>query len=444
MFKRYVTFLLLIFVLIFTILSCGTDYMLSSFYLRKDFQWLLSPSEQRNLNDYTYIVGGFNFNEYTSPVIVATPANYLLLIYENRSDNGRLDVYGIDKTKIVNVNAAISKDALSFPTIGKSIGKTAYSYKDSHGSPIVFVDNNGNVIVLSVGGIGFGIGDAKDISSISVSISEDNGNKWSDWEDINTNVFKPLLDMGYNRFYTTTGNGLTLQNGTLVCMIDYKKHSDNNAMGAAILYSKNNGKDWQLGSRMEYTGAASGKRSAKIIAERKDGSLLIAAVHNTTNDYNANGSLYWAVASSLDGKISQFSVTGLPNNSGGTVSGDRIKYVDNGQAKSGILLLHSYPNREFVNPNGVKYQVKNAMAMSISSDDGASWKLITNRIGTRTELLKKSTFRQSMKVLKDGTIVTTSEEGEEYEINLNKPFNIVYRRIGLSLLSDGRYLYEGI
>lgn len=238
MFKRYVTFLLLIFVLIFTILSCGTDYMLSSFYLRKDFQWPISPSEQKNLNDYTYIVGGFNFNEYTSPVIVATPANYLLLIYENRSDNGTLDVYGIDKTKIVNVKVAISKDALSFPTIGKSIGKTAYSYKDSHGSPIVFVDNNGNVIVLSVGGIGFGGGDAKDISSISVSISEDNGNKWSDWEDINTNVFKPLLDMGYNRFYTTTGNGLTLQNGTLVCMIDYKKHSDNKAIGAAILYSK--------------------------------------------------------------------------------------------------------------------------------------------------------------------------------------------------------------
>ena len=444
MFKRYVTFLLLIFVLIFTILSCGTDYMLSSFYLRKDFQWLLSPSEQRNLNDYTYIVGGFNFNEYTSPVIVATPANYLLLIYENRSDNGTLDVYGIDKTKIVNVNVAISKDALSFPTIGKSIGKTAYSYKDSHGSPIVFVDNNGNVIVLSVGGIGFGSGDAKDISSISVSISEDNGNKWSDWEDINTNVFKSLLDMGYNRFYTTTGNGLTLQNGTLVCMIDYKKNGESKSAGAAILYSNNNGKDWQLGSTMEYTGAASGKRSAKIIAERKDGSLLIAAVHDTKDDYNANGSLYWAVASSLDGKISQFSVTGLPNNSGGTVAGDRIKYVDNGQAKSGILLLHSYPNREFINPNGVKYQVKNAMAMSISSDDGASWTLITNRIGTRTELPRKSTFRQSMKVLKDGTIVTTSEEGDDYEINLSKPFNIVYRRIGLSLLSDGRYLYEGI
>ncbi|WP_198295112.1 sialidase family protein, partial [Brachyspira pilosicoli] len=178
-------------------------------------------------------------------------------------------------------------------------------------------------------------------------------NQWSKWEDIDTNVFKSLLDEGYNRFYTTTGNGITLQNGTLVCMIDYKKHTSSNPDGAAILYSKNNGKDWELGSTIKYTGGASGKRFAKIIAERSDGKLLIAAVHNTGNDYNANNSLYWALADSLDGNISDFAVTGLPNNSGGTVAGDKIQYTENGQSKSGILLLHSYPNREYINPNGL-------------------------------------------------------------------------------------------
>ncbi|ADK32000.1 sialidase family protein [Brachyspira pilosicoli] len=440
MLKKYILLLLLL----LTILSCGSDYILSSFYIRKDLEWPISPSEQKNLHYYTHIVGGFNFNEYTSPVIVATPDNYILVVYENRSDNGTLDIFGIDQTKIVNINVAISKDAESFPTVGKNIGGVAYSYTASHGSPIVFVDKNGNVVVLAVGGIGFGTGNATDISTISVSISEDNGNQWSKWEDIDTNVFKSLLDEGYNRFYTTTGNGITLQNGTLVCMIDYKKHTSSNPDGAAILYSKNNGKDWELGSTIKYTGGASGKRFAKIIAERSDGKLLIAAVHNTGNDYNANNSLYWALADSLDGNISDFAVTGLPNNSGGTVAGDKIQYTENGQSKSGILLLHSYPNREYINPNGLKYQVKNAMAMSISEDDGASWKLITNRIGTAAELLKKSTFRQSMKVLKDGTIATSIEEGEEIEITLDKTFNIVYRRMGLSALSDGKYSYEGL
>ena len=66
MFKKYIIFLLLA----FTILSCGTDYMLSSFYLRNnDLKWMLFPSQQTNLDYYTHIVGNSKINEYNSPVI---------------------------------------------------------------------------------------------------------------------------------------------------------------------------------------------------------------------------------------------------------------------------------------------------------------------------------------------------------------------------------------
>ncbi|WP_281817711.1 sialidase family protein [Brachyspira pilosicoli] len=438
MFKKYIILL----ILMLALLGCGTDYMLSSFYTRNDFTWPLSPSQQTNLNYYTHIVGGNNLNEYNSPAILVTPDNYILALYENRTQYTE-DIFAIDGQQTVNVKIAISKNATSF-TIGKNVSDIAHNPTYSRGSPIGFVDKNGDVVVLAVGGIGFGTGDAKDISDISVSISTNNGTSWTEWTNIiNTNIFKPLLDKGYNRFYTTSGRGITLQNGALVCMIDYKKHTTSgyNPEGAAILYSTDNGINWQIGATMEYTGAASGKRFAKVILERKDGKLLIAAVHNTLNDYNAKNSLYWGLLDSLNGKISDFTVSGLPNNSGGNIAGDKITFTKNGQLTTGLILVHSTPDRIYKNPNGVDFIIKNAMSISISEDDGSTWTLIKDDFGTPPN---KTSFRHDLKILKDGSIVVVGEEGKDISIATRKAFNVVYRRMGLAALSDGKYVYEGI
>ena len=443
MFKKYIIFLLLA----FTALSCVTDYMLSSFYTRNnDLKWPLSPSQQTNLDYYAHIVGNSKINEYNSPVIIATPDNYILSIYEYRNDPQSTveNIIGINGEKRVNVKIAISKDAQSFNT-KLDVGNVSYTQYDSHGSPIGFVDKDGNVIVLAVEGIGFGAETAADkITPIAMSISTNDGYKWTDWTNIvNTNTFKSLLDKGYNRFYTTSGKGITLRNGTLVCMIDYKKHTTSgyNPEGAAILYSKNNGKDWQIGSTMQYTGAASGKRFARIIAERKDGKLLIAAVHNTQNDYNDNGALYWALADSLDGNITDFSVKGLLNNSGGNVSGDSITFSKNGISMTGLILVHSTPDRKYTNANNAVQIVENAMAISISEDEGSTWTLLKDTFGSPAN---KTTFKQDLKVLKDGSIMICSEEGNELAITKDRLFNIVFRRTSLYLLSDGKYQYEGL
>lgn len=442
MFKKYLMFLLLMFLLIFAVLSCGTDYVLSSFYRRNDFAWPLSPSQQTNLDYYTHIVGGNNLNEYNSPAILATPDNYILSLYENRAQYTDA-IFSIDGQQVVNVKIAISKNAETF-SVGKNVGDMAYTSTASRGSPIGFVDKNGNVVVLAVGGIGFGgTGDAKAISDISVSISTNNGTSWTDWTNIiNTNIFKPLLDQGYNRFYTTSGKGITLRNGTLVCMIDYKKYSVSGytPKGAAIIYSKNNGLDWELGATMEYTGAALGKRFAKVILERDDGKLLIAAVGNTENDYNDNRGIYWGLLDSLNGKISDFTVSGLLNNSGGNIAGDKITFSKDGILKNGFILVHSTPNRIYKSPNNIEYKVKNAMSISISEDEGKTWTLIKDDFGTPPN---KTSFRHDLKVLKDGSIVVVGEEGVNLEITSQQPFNVVYRRMGLYALSGGDYSYEG-
>lgn len=114
MFKKYLMFLLLMFLLIFTVLGCGTDYMLSSFYTRNDFEWPLSPSQQTNLDYYTHIVGNSKINEYNSPVIIATPQNYILSIYEYRNEPQTTveNIIGVNGQKRVNVKVAIDRKSV--------------------------------------------------------------------------------------------------------------------------------------------------------------------------------------------------------------------------------------------------------------------------------------------------------------------------------------------
>lgn len=441
MFKRFFIFSFLIFAL----LSCGTDYFYSSFYIRKEVdEWPLSPSEQMNLNHREDIVGNYEFNRYNSPSILATQANYILAFYENRTSYGG-EIISVDGNKKVNVNVAISENAKTFSDKNLLVGND----DGSHGSPIAFVARNGNVVVLSVSGIGFGSGQADEVSEIAVSVSSNNGYVWTEWKNIETNTFEVLLKDKINRFYTNPGNGAVLGNGTLACIIDYKKNGANDAEGFAILYSTDNGETWQIGSTNKYT---SSHRFARIITERKDGKLLIVASPNTRNDYNTSSALTWYLADSLNGNIKPFTVTGLPNNNGGTISADKIIFSENGRSVNGLILLHSYPNRVYINYNNTPITVKNATAISISKDEGASWTLVTNTIASWNENGKAdtyaglSTFRHAAKVLKDGTIVVAFEEGKGSEIinNSFQNFILAYRRFSLNYVSDGKYVYEGI
>ena len=440
MFKKYIIFSFLI----FSLLSCGTDYYYSSFYIRKDLQWPLSPSEQADLSTHMSIASSFTFNTYTSPSVIATPANYILTIYEVRDNPSFNQVLGIDGGSVVNVKLNISLDAKSFKERAFTVGKTATISEDSKGSPISFLNKNGEVVVLAIGGVGLTDGSDKAESKIFKSISTNNGYQWSDWEQLETNVFEPLLKDDYNRYYTNPGNGITLKNGTLACMIDFKKRGtgNTNPQGAAILYSTDNGQTWQIGGKMMYNG---NYRSARIIAERTDGKLLIAAVsYSTTVDYKYKGPLKWGIADSLNSEIQNFSVTGLPSaNSSGTVSGGRINFTHNNRSANGIILLHSGPDRPYTGPNGLPYTVVNSSSISVSEDEGQTWTTITNIVGTQYK--DRASFRQSLAVLKDGTLALALEEGNAYDISSSsgQHFILVLRRISLEALSEGAYKYEG-
>lgn len=444
-------------VLLFTLSSCGTDYFYSSFTIRRELLWFTSLADQETLDTYAQITGTVAyFNRFSSPSIIATPANYLVAIYESRTLNSAdLDIYGIDGTKKTEVTARISKDSSSFNNT-VTVGNTK-AFNASHGSPVSFLTKEGNIVVLSTAGEGFAQNGQITKTKIAVSISTNNGYNWTDWKDLDEKVFEPLNS--YNRFYTTPGNGKTLRNGTLACMIDYKRNSDPAAQGAAILYSADNGATWKIGGTLTYNGNM--HRFARIIAERTDGKLLIAAVpytgKNDIDTYNKNDAgIAWYLADALGSNITSFSgvtspevqdpvlgqVTLFNRNNGGVISGDRIKYAYKGRAYDGILLVHSYPEHKFKEAAGTS-TVRNVTAISISGDDGKTWTMITNVVGK--EGTNFTTFRHSgLAVFKDGSIGIAYEEGVGSNFTDRQGFIPHYRRFGLSAISGGVYSYEGL
>lgn len=441
----------------FLLFGCGTDLFYSSFRIRNiDLQWMLSPSQQGSLNYKSTVLGTGDFR-FNSPSIIATPDNYILFLYERRG-NDYSDIIGVngDSSKRTDVYAAVSKNAENFIYLTQLVGGSSLK---SHGSPIAFVNNKNNnseVIVLAVGGNGFADSqdDTPSVISKSVSIPKTEYTEWTAWEDLDTNIFEPLLKDKNNRFYTSPDSGITLRNGTLACIIDYKKKGGNNAEGFAILYSTDNGTNWKIGAKTTYQN----HRFAKIIAERKDGKLLIAAAENSNNKYNKQANLAWFLADSLEGNITGFSPAGLPPHNCGSTAGGKIKLAAGGYSKEAIILLHSYTNRETINPNAVTNTVKNANALYISFNDGQNWEIVTNIFYPLTpsangnfyiydDYDNKTSFRQSMRVLKDGTIAAVSENGD-YKIessgSYSYGFKLVYRRFSLEAVSDGKYRYEGL
>lgn len=439
----------------FLLFGCGTDLFYSSFRIRNiDLQWMLSPSQQSSLNYKSTVLGTGDFR-FNSPSIIATPDNYILFLYERRG-NDYPHIIGVngDTANRADVYAAVSKNAENFIYLTQLVGGSSL---ESHGSPIAFVNNKNNnseVIVLAVGGNGFANpqDDTPSVISKSVSIPKTEYTEWTKWEDLNTNIFEPLLKDNFNRFYTSPDSGITLRNGTLACIIDYKKKNETKAAGFAILYSTDKGTNWKIGAKTAYQD----HRFAKIIAERKDGKLLIAAAGNSDNDYNKQADLAWFLADSLEGSIASFKTDGLPLHNCGSTAGGKIQLAAGGYSKEALILLHSSPNRATTNANNVPNTVKNANALYISFNEGQNWEIVTNifyplKFNGKNYVYDdydgRTSFRQSMRVLKDGTIAAVSENGN-YEIassgSYGYGFKLVYRRFSLNAISGGKYRYEGL
>lgn len=235
--------------------------------------------------------------------------------------------------------------------------------KNGIGDPSILVDRETNIIwVAAVWAHGHpgkrnwnaskqGM-NPKETSQFILVKSEDDGLTWS--EPIN--ITEQIKDPKWHLLLQGPGKGITLEDGTLVFPAQFK--DENEVPHSTIIYSKNNGKKWKIG-----TGAKPNTTEAQVI-ELKDGSLML----NMRDDLNrkdksiTNGrSVY--ITKNLGKKwekhVTSRSALQEPNCMGSLI---KEEFLINGKVQKVTL---------FSNPNS-KYR-RDKMTIKISFDDAKTW-----------------------------------------------------------------------
>jgi sialidase-1 len=188
-------------------------------------------------------------------------------------------------------------------------------------------------------------------SQLMLTKSEDDGLTWTEPINITSMVKKPewhLLLQG-------PGKGITMIDGTLVFAAQYK--DKNQIPHSTILYSKDQGKTWQLG-----TGAKS-KTTESQVVELKDGSLMLNMRDDRGRDPVGNGYRSVAITSDL-GKTWIEHPSSRKSLIEPVCNASLIKHVYTINGDVNEILL-------FVNPAD-QYKRKN-MTIKVSFDEGRTW-----------------------------------------------------------------------
>lgn len=139
------------------------------------------------------------------------------------------------------------------------------------GDPCVLVDKQTNKIFVSAIwskgdqtflSSGPGLSPDETAQWLMVS-SDDNGNSWSNLENITTQVKRPE----WRLLFQGPGNGISLQDGTLIFPAQFKDTAG--VPFSTIVYSTDKGKHWQIGT------GASPRTTESAVAQLSNGDLLL-------------------------------------------------------------------------------------------------------------------------------------------------------------------------
>ena len=416
MLKRIFLISIITVIIAFMTISCGADYIFSPYYKKsdKDNNYTLNVEDQKMLDVNFSIASGYQNGGagtgkvYRNPSFLGSSYGYLYAFYEYRVA-GITNEIGVDGENKCDIQIKKSSAGKSFEFWGTTIGKSATSGTNSHGSPVSFYANNKDLVLLSSSGMGFSTNNNGE-SKISVSKSLDNGEKWSDWKDIDDSVFNNLKSQGFDRFYSVSGNGITLSDGTIACILDIgstnnKASSPNKTvkhLGFAILYSTDNGESWKLGGIHKYSTEDSYK-NAKIIARTSDKSLLIAASPKTSGQ-----EIKWFKTSSLNSSINEWNEGAKIKSNGGKVEGTKLRGGDR------IILTYADETGK--------------LWIATSIDDGKTFDAY------KKELYNEMGDESTVRGLMDGTMVFI------YGFSISKnvfSYNLSYKRVSVNWLTDG-------
>lgn len=233
---------------------------------------------------------------YRTPVIVRTADGSLLVVTDCRETRGDLGYKLESGHGIIHLASCISRDngmSWSMPkliAVGR-IGKPDANGNDfnrAHGDAALVADReSGKVLLLAGSGIiGTGMSTRDNPILVGKSVSNDNGQTWSEWENVTSDIYS-VVHPEINALFFTSGH--LCQSSQIKVGKYYRIYASlccfhKGATCSVAIYSDDFGDSWKtLGDSMEIRNYTAGE--AKLV-ELPDGSILMSANHGQGRYFN--------------------------------------------------------------------------------------------------------------------------------------------------------------
>ena len=358
---------------------------------------------------------------YRIPAIIVADNGNIIAIADDRGAHGG-DI-GQGGAGLINVVYRVSKDGGENWSQKAILGNASTSVDlkgtGNKGDALVFKANDGDLVCMAVSGGGFANATDSTPSRMVRSVSTDNGETWSNWEEVGIDLINWIKNTYKKpKAFASSGRGLTLKDGTFAAAM--LGATDKGGLYGLYIYSTDKGITWKHADKyIPSTGGYGSWNEPKVIAELNDGKLLMSVRNGT-----ANKQRMYAVSldAHLNGKCSwpeQLSGWGFND---GSIDAEGVVWTRaNEQGKNRMLHIQAGPNGRW----GLK--------LFLSEDEGKNFSEAKVLLSGST----KAAY-SSLDVAGDGTIVTLAEEGSKLGIH----YDIVFRRYNMKAITQEVYKTE--
>lgn len=263
-------------------------------------------------------------------------------------------------------------------------------------------DDNG-LIAVFVGGVGLWNSTPSEPIRSYKSYSYDNGQTWTEPEDITHFIFGDDCIIPEHRSWRASffgsGNGLLTSTGRIMFVAAIREGAAQSLSNYAV-YSDDNGLTWQLSGR-----ASTGGDEAKV-TELVDGRILMSIRHGGNRWYNVSEDA---------GATWQPTVSTWYDIVAPACNGDLIRYTSVEQGSNKNRLLHSVPHGNS----------RTDVTVYVSYDEGQTWPVSKC-------VVPYSSAYSSLCVMPDGTIGLYVEESPT-----NTLYTTAFYNFNIEWLTDG-------
>lgn len=253
---------------------------------------------------------------------------------------------------------------------------------------IVRTNTENELLCIFIGGNGLFASTTSNRIRTYISRSADNGQSWSEPEDITDQLFSGER-ASWTASFCAAGNGLKTRNGVLM-FVAAMRHDSGNTLYNHVVYSNDNGVTWNVSNS-----AMMGGDESKVV-ELNDGHILMSIRRQS------KGARYYTISDNVPSKTEPVSwtekntntVSSWPEMIEPACNGDIVRYTSKLDGYDKDRILHTVPNHASERQN---------VSLFLSYDEGKTWDV-------KKTLCATGSAYSSIAILDDGTIGVYLEE----------------------------------